>query len=638
VGIVGGFPFLSVVLVLGTGATAYLGVKGYRRRDTPGARAFSLLAGAMAVYGFTYAVSIPVPSGPLRAMLGATQWFGIALLPVTWLLFALEYSGRPEYLRRPIVVALCVIPALAVGASFASALPVAESSLVRAYGNLFYSSTSSVDWMGHTFIAHEFGPLYLLFIGYAYLCFLTGVGILFEFVARFDHLYQNQAMSIVFGGLFPWIGNVLALLGNEPIPGLDLLPFLVPVSAVLFANAVFRHELFDFTPATRRKGEATLVEEMRDAVVVVDDAERIVNVNAAACETFDLDRGDVLGEPMTDALGISIPEGDARSERPDTADRSERPDTADRSVRPDTADRFEIPNAGDRFEITHETRVFEVTVSPVRDRYDAVIGRTLAFRDITDQRDDQQRLSVLNRVLRHNLRTEVNVISGYASMAARELPETKDDIATEIETAAATLEEIGQKAREVERIMSRTNAGGGEYALQELLESGVERVHAEHPDLPVSIDAPEGVRVSVDAVVFEAVVRDLLDSLAHHTSASTEITLAATVDGDDLVLRVDEPGAGIPKSEYDVVRSGEETPLDHASGLSLWLVKWGARRLDAQISFDGIDGDVELELADCVVTERPPHASEAGASGGDSVTGEPAREGTLADGGDDEGD
>jgi PAS domain-containing protein len=564
---VGGFPFLSVVLVVAAVATGSLSYLGYRQRDRPGARTFSLLAATMAAYAALYAVSVPVQPGPLRDALGAAQWFALAPLPAVWLLFALEYSGRPEYLTRSVTTGLSVVPAIAVAAAVAHAMPVPDSLLVARFGDLFYPTTSTATWMGHTFVSHGNGPLYLLFLGFSYLCFAAGVVILLEFVVRFDRLYKRQATTLVVGACFPWVGNVVAVVGGGPVPGLDLLPFTLPFTAVLFANAIFRYDLLEFVPATRRRGASALVSEMRDAVVVVDDAERVVDVNPAASERFDLDRSRALGGDLERVAGVTL-------------DPSE-----------------------DRFEVTNDNVVYEVTVSPVHDRFGTVIGRTLVFRDITEHRDAQQRLEVLNRVLRHNLRTEVNVISGYATMVERQLPTDEASMATEIATAAGTLDELGQKAREVEHVMSRCG-NADTYLLDRLLDRAADSVTDEHPELAVDVFAPSrAVRLDVDAVVFEAVVADLVDAFAHYGEADV-VSLHASTVGGDLTVRASEHGSGIPASEYEVVRRGEETPLDHASGLSLWLVKWGMRSLDGTVAFDE-DGDAVLSFDDCVVATGP---------------------------------
>jgi len=559
------FPFLSVVLGVAAAAVGSLALLGYRRGGTPGARTFVLLSIATTIYVAIYAVSIAVPYGELRAALGAAQWFGVAFVPVAWLLFALDYSGRQQYLTRPFVLALCIVPAVSIAGAVATAVPAPPNSLVARLAESFHASTTATDWMGHTFVGHELGPVYVLHVAFAYLCLLAGVVVLLEFVVRYDRLYRQQALSIVVGAVFPALGNAVALAGHEPVPGMDVLPLVVPVSVALFANAVFRYDFLDITPAPRRRGESTVVAEMRDAVVVVDADDRVVDVNAAACERFDLARGDVLGGGLAAVVDVAVP--------------------------PDV-DRFEVEHAGD---------VYEVTVSPVRDRHDRVIGRTLVFRDITSYHDAKQRLSVLNRVLRHNLRTEVNVISGYASMVERELDGPRGEQAAEIATAADRLADFGRKAREVERIMSRD--GPPEPCdLRALVDETVADVRRNHEALVVDASAPANVVVTLDPVVFGAVVGDLLNALAHH-GAGDRLSLSVAVADDAVVVDAATPGAGIPESEYGVVLDGQETPLEHASDLSLWLVKWGVRHLNGDLAFRN-GGCVRVTLPDCVTATR----------------------------------
>jgi PAS domain-containing protein len=574
-------PVLSVALAVASVATAFLSLVAYRRRHRPGARTFVLLAGVTAGYAGLYAVSLPVPTSDLRTVLGAAQWFMLAPIPVLWLFFALEYTGRVDFITARLAMALSVVPALAVAGAVGNAMAMVGLVASSPVGQLFYPTTSSSAWLGHTFVSHTTGPLYTLYLAVAYVYMITGIAVLLEFVVRYDRLYTNQAASLVVGALCPLFANAVSVSGGSPVAGLDLLPFGLPVTAALFANALFRYELLEFVPAARRRGASALVAEMRDAVVLIDHDGRVVDLNDAACEQFGRERGRALEESLSGLTGVSI--------------------DGDESV----------------FEVESNNTIYEVTVSPVHDRYGGTIGRTLVFRDVTEHRAAQQRLEVLNRVLRHNLRTEVNVISGYATMVEGELPDDSAGMATEIATAADTLDELGQKARELERLMSRDD-GDGRHRLEPLLVDAADRVEERHQGTTVVVDAPAGVvGVALDAVVFEAVAADLVDALAHHDDGET-VTLGATVTGDTLTLRASGEGDGIPAAEYEVVRSGEETALKHASGLSLWLVAWGARSLDGDVTFDD-GGDAVLELDDCVVPEEPAQDGDAERTGARSA-------------------
>ena len=146
--------------------------------------------------------------------------------------------------------------------------------------------------------------------------------------------------------------------------------------------------------------------------------------------------------------------------------------------------------------------------------------------------------------------------------------------------------------------MSREDDGTGTFELSTLVANAIERVGTDH-EVVVEESLPESVLVAVDPVVFEAVLGDLVDALVQYGDESGVVSLSVVVDGSDLVVAASNDGDGIPPEEYEVVLEGEETPLEHASGLSLWLVKWGVRNLNGDVVFDAAGG-VELVIPGCV--------------------------------------
>jgi signal transduction histidine kinase len=50
-------------------------------------------------------------------------------------------------------------------------------------------------------------------------------------------------------------------------------------------------------------------------------------------------------------------------------------------------------------------------------------------------------------------------------------------------------------------------------------------------------------------------------------------------------VSVADDGPGIPDHERAVLTDGEETALEHGSGLGLWLVHWVVERSGGRLSF-----------------------------------------------------
>jgi hypothetical protein len=76
------------------------------------------------------------------------------------------------------------------------------------------------------------------------------------------------------------------------------------------------------------------------------------------------------------------------------------------------------------------------------------------------------------------------------------------------------------------------------------------------------------------------------------------VTVAAGQIGDDIRLVVADDGPGMNEQDRRVLTSDRETPLDHGSGVGLWLVNWCLQRLGVDVAVSsGSDGTtVEVEF------------------------------------------
>jgi len=73
--------------------------------------------------------------------------------------------------------------------------------------------------------------------------------------------------------------------------------------------------------------------------------------------------------------------------------------------------------------------------------------------------------------------------------------------------------------------------------------------------------------------------------------ATAPVRVRVEARPDAVVVVVEDDGPGVPEGELAVVETGEETALDHGSGLGLWLATWATERIGADLSFEiGDDG------------------------------------------------
>ncbi|ELZ38028.1 PAS/PAC sensor signal transduction histidine kinase [Halorubrum saccharovorum DSM 1137] len=218
---------------------------------------------------------------------------------------------------------------------------------------------------------------------------------------------------------------------------------------------------------------------------------------------------------------------------------------------------------------------YRLALGPIVDDGE-VTGAIGVGEDRTEASLREERLAVLTRVLRHNFRNDLNVVTGFTERAIESVDDP--DLATELERVVDTAERllrVGETSRRVERLLSDRPAPT-RLDLAEAVDEALISLPAElREGADIEVDVPEGVTVSAIGYLAEAIT-ELVDNAIRHSEAErprVEITAAELPSESWASLVVADDGPGIPPAERSVL-TGEETPLEHASGLGLWYVNW----------------------------------------------------------------
>lgn len=218
-----------------------------------------------------------------------------------------------------------------------------------------------------------------------------------------------------------------------------------------------------------------------------------------------------------------------------------------------------------------------------------------------------QQMTVLNRVLRHDIRTNANVIQGNASLLPSESVDTAET-ADKIERQAADLVELGEQARNVERVLIDESADREERDLSSLVATCCEQVRRDYPSAEIDVSLPPALPVVGHRLLDSAVANVIENAVEHNDKETPRVTVESAVvsrAGTDYVeLRVADNGPGIAENEVEVLKRGYETDLEHTSGLGLWLVSWIVATSGGEVRFD------ENDPAGSVVRLRLRHAED----------------------------
>jgi signal transduction histidine kinase len=212
----------------------------------------------------------------------------------------------------------------------------------------------------------------------------------------------------------------------------------------------------------------------------------------------------------------------------------------------------------------------------IGDRFARVGGRL-------EQRERQ--LRVLNRVLRHNLRNDMNVVLGHTQSL------TSDDAdvayhAGKIERAARETLETSQHARMIEDRLRNPDRVGEARAIDDVIAAAIEKSGVRDA-ATVTVDATVG-SVVVDGDAIATALGEIVENAVEHNPrdrAERTIRVETTAIADGVRVSVTDNGPGLPDIERRLLEGeGETSPVEHGEGLGLWVARWLVERAGGSVS------------------------------------------------------
>lgn len=227
---------------------------------------------------------------------------------------------------------------------------------------------------------------------------------------------------------------------------------------------------------------------------------------------------------------------------------------------------------------------------------DSTDGASLFVTDISEQKQREQRLTVLNRLFRHNIRNDVTVIRGHLDLLSDEREsEHIDIIADRIED----IRSLSEAAQQIEQLQNSDETEQTTFDPRAVLCDRIGRLRAEHTAIELRQDLRVEGRV-VGHELFPYALDNVLDNAVEHNDATTpriDVVAEPADRSDRVVLRVADNGPGLPETEQSVLTTGTETPLAHSTGTGLWLTQWIVRESDGSVSVsESQSGGTEVEI------------------------------------------
>jgi diguanylate cyclase (GGDEF)-like protein len=283
--LVNGLP--ALLMLVTAVISALIGWFIYSRRTQAGAIYLVLMMAAVSLYSFTYASELLSLSIPAKMVWIKLSYLGVLSLAPLWLLFTLTYSRNERWVTRRRVAFLWALPLLTMILVF-----------TNEFHHLVWTSIVPISPQPGASLGLSHGIAYWVYVVYAYTLLLAGSILLLRATWRKPQKYRRQALIILMVVSLPWLGNLVYILGLSPWPGFDPTSIAFGLSGVLIAWALFRLRILNLLPVARD----VLFEKIQDGVIVVDDQDRILDLNPAARQWLNV-REDVIGRSILEVIG-----------------------------------------------------------------------------------------------------------------------------------------------------------------------------------------------------------------------------------------------------------------------------------------------------------------------------------------------
>lgn len=539
-------------------------------RGKPGVDWFLFVFAAQALWCVAYGIGLLVTDPLLRKVLEGVAWLGIIWTGIAFLGFALEYTGRAEVIRSRLFVG-------SVGFGLLSTALLVTNPL----HGLFWTGFRIDPVFEVATVSYAFGPWAYLVVAVGSVLVASAVFLLVDTLLRYGPLYRAESAAVALSSLPPGLALVAWTLELGPVPQLQLAPLMFVPHVLLDAYAFNRAEMFERHPTTSRAVERTAINDLADPVIALAPDRRIVSLNPAAETVLGAKAEEARDRSIEQFLPIDLPDG--RSE-----------DGAER-----TADDGSVTLTVDR-----ERRNYAVSMSSLADPRGIDVGHMIILSDVTERERRRQQLEVLNRILRHNLRNDAGVVHGYGELLAERLedPELRG-MADAIERRAGALARLGDKTNTVETLLS--DGDPTPVDVDALVGGVVAELRQQYPDAVIEYETDiDDPTLDIREDAFRAALTNTIgNALDHHDGDGkveedgrpwTRVILrkersagtASQSSPATVVCTVEDDGPGIPAHELQAIEAGQETALEHGSGLGLWIVEWAAAALGATVEYE----------------------------------------------------
>jgi two-component system phosphate regulon sensor histidine kinase PhoR len=332
----------------------------------------------------------------------------------------------------------------------------------------------------------------------------------------------------------------------------------------------------------KRNAEA-IVYSIRDAVIVIDEFDKLLMANDAAGKLFNFDCKSSQHKPISELVSSKETKAGELVFAAATPDRNEFVEFLCQSRQSKARHtRREIVFSNDG-----KSRTFDCIVSCVYGEKEQVCGVVAVLHDITREKEISQMKNDFVNHVSHELKTPLASISAYSEMLVdgeADDEQTRKEFYSVIQSQAKRLNRMIEDMLNISRIESGlVKVEKGPVSLTILIEEQLQMIRSYAEEKKIEIIGQKPIvfdQVYADKDMISQVIVNLLSNAVKYTPSGGKIKIET--EGDEIAgvarVSITDTGVGIPEDEIEHVfdkfyRVGANKKQAKGTGLGLNLVK-----------------------------------------------------------------
>lgn len=253
--------------------TTFAGFYAWRRRLVQGALILSLDLFCVTGWLLSNMGEMIGPSAAMSLASAKFTYIFVASAPVFWIGFALQYTGRENWVSFPRFAFFWILPLITF-------ILVQTNEMHQMIWSVWQIEPVNADLQ----ILHvqSYGPWFWVNVVYSYTLMFVGAALIVFQHFRSTAFYRKQSSWLVVGALSPLLFNLVYIFRVFPALKKDLSPLAFAFAGIAFAIGIFRYGLLDLMPIARD----TIIENMQSGMLVIDDQGRLLDFNPVARKLF----------------------------------------------------------------------------------------------------------------------------------------------------------------------------------------------------------------------------------------------------------------------------------------------------------------------------------------------------------------